>query len=146
MEDTSVEHGRPWWLDHLPLLLTLMAGVFVTIRILSAASFNLTTAYGILQSSGTVAVLLGALLSSIGLLSLAIVAFCVISLDSSSYLRHPDHRLERQTVTAAAIVFGIVALLTLEIRFYVLLLTLLVLLVVVYLVLAYILAPLWNWA
>lgn len=57
------------WKEHIPLLLGAASTFFVAIRILSIADFNSETAYGILQTGGAAAVVVGALLDLIGPIS-----------------------------------------------------------------------------
>ena len=67
------------WQDQLrtyfPLAIAAVPTLFITIRLLTVAGYDPETAYGILQSTGTVAVVVGTTLSLIG----SVVAFGAVS-------------------------------------------------------------------
>jgi len=60
--------GNLWsWKEHLPLLATVFSVIFIGIRLLSISNQNFETAEGILQSSGTATVIIGALVPQTGI-------------------------------------------------------------------------------
>lgn len=58
------------WKEHIPLLITGISILFISIRLLSVANYDFETADGILQSSGTASVVIGALIPTIGYITL----------------------------------------------------------------------------
>jgi hypothetical protein len=95
------------WKEHLGLLLGTLSTLFVAVRILSLANFDPETAYGILQARGTAAVIVGALLSSIGLLSLLVSMLCLVS---TFFPSSENHKTNRKPLMFAGILFGVVAI------------------------------------
>ncbi len=128
------------WSEHLPLLVGLASAFFVAIRILSAAGFNVETAYGILQSGGTATVLIGATLSSVGVICVAISAICFYRYIEIPWDRLKEMTRQRQLNSIVGIAFGVASLFTAPVG----LLVIIVLIVVAYFVLAYGVGPLLN--
>lgn len=68
--------------QQLPLVAGILATLFVAVRIFSMAAYNPTTAYGILQAEGTGTVIVGSLLSVIGLFPLYLFSLLVFTYDN----------------------------------------------------------------
>jgi hypothetical protein len=97
------------WKEHLGLLLGAISTVFIAIRILSLAHFNPETAYGILQAGGTAAVIVGALLPSVGIISAAVAALCIVT---AIFPWKDSHEKNRMWFMFVGIIFEIIAVAT----------------------------------
>jgi hypothetical protein len=78
-------------------------------RIFSAAGYNLTTAYGILQAGGSATVVIGAALSLVGQIPPGLVILCVISLHNGQI--RASH-VKRNIIIGLIATFGIISILT----------------------------------
>lgn len=63
--------------EQLPFTAGIAATLFVAVRIFSAAAYNPTTAYGILQAEGTGTVIIGSLMPSLGIIPVALTSFLI---------------------------------------------------------------------
>lgn len=76
----------PAWIaaikDNLALIATALATLFIALRIFSVAAYNPQTAYGILQAQGTGTVIIGSLLSLVGLLPLFLTPLVLAAYDT----------------------------------------------------------------
>lgn len=75
--DPASNSDKPWLLQHLALLVGLTSVAFIAVRLLSVSAGNPETAFAILQAEGTGSVVVGSLISGIGLIAvpIAIAAF-----------------------------------------------------------------------
>jgi hypothetical protein len=96
------------WKENLGILLGVTSAVFVVIRTLSLAHFDPETAYGILQAGGAGAVIIGALLSSIGPLAIAASGLCILAATLSANKQDTRRGLE----IFGSIVFGLISIFT----------------------------------
>jgi Ca2+/Na+ antiporter len=84
--------------EHIPLITGSLVAIFVALRIFSAAAYNPETAYGILQASGTGTVIIGSLLSIIGILPAWLFLACTFAYD-----RIPDKQKDAAQSTYAGV-------------------------------------------
>jgi uncharacterized membrane protein len=91
------------WKEHIPLLIGAGTTLFIAVRLLSVAGFDLETAYGILQEGGTAAIVIGAIIPLIGG-----IAVMVCSLSAASFFLF-DKAAERNYWAALGILAGIVS-------------------------------------
>jgi hypothetical protein len=105
-EDGANKEGaeeKPFSLkDHIPFLIASISAIFISIRILSIAHYNVETGFAILQYGGTAQVLLGAVISTIGQASpvLATVCFGAIRMSGARL-----GALERSVITVLGVFF-----------------------------------------
>jgi len=91
------------WKEHIPLLIGAATTLFIGVRLLSVAGFDLETAYGILQEGGTAAIVIGAIIPLIG--SIAVLV-CSLSVE---FFFISDKAADRHYWAALAILTGIVS-------------------------------------
>lgn len=72
--DPPSNSDKPW-LQHLTLLVGLTSVAFIAIRLLSVSAGNPETAYAILQAEGTGSVIVGSLISWVGLIAAPVGIF-----------------------------------------------------------------------
>jgi hypothetical protein len=78
--------------QQLPLIVGMLTTIFIALRILSAAAYNPTTAYGILQAEGTGTVIVGSLLSVIGIFPVWLFAISIFAYDGLTKKRQDSVR------------------------------------------------------
>lgn len=78
--------------QQLPLLVGMLTTLFVALRIFSAAAYNPTTAYGILQAEGTGTVIVGSLLSVIGIFPVWLFLIFLLTYDGLTKKRQDSVR------------------------------------------------------
>jgi hypothetical protein len=77
------------WKEHVSLGIGAVSSMVIVIRLLSIADFNLETAYAILKSAGTAAVIIGTLFSSLWAFMCLILLYLL-----AVYMRSPVHYKE----------------------------------------------------
>jgi hypothetical protein len=93
--------------QQLPLLVGILTTLFVALRIFSAAAYNPTTAYGILQAEGTGTVIVGSLLSVIGIFPVWLFFIFLLAYDGLAKKRRDSIRASFIGALAVLFLIGI---------------------------------------
>jgi hypothetical protein len=109
-EDSGRKDSSSWWQDNSAVVIALLSVVVVAIRLLGVSRGDPQIAYAILQSGGTGNVLIGTLVSTVGLLAIpASAVFAVFWNDAyraSKKIRSEPNSLFRGHILLAAATLG----------------------------------------
>jgi hypothetical protein len=102
------------WQDHfrsyLPLAIAAVPTLFITIRLLGVSGYNPETAYGILQSTGTVAVIVGTTLSLVGLVVAIGAVVCFLFYQALSRKGYDYNALPGLMILTLAVTLAVTAI------------------------------------
>jgi len=98
--------GAPWWQAYSTVIAAILSVTIVAVRLLLVARGDPETAYAILQAGGTGTVLIGTLISTLGLLAIPAVVVLIVSIPRAG--RRSDNSIQTYALgAAAAIIFSI---------------------------------------
>jgi hypothetical protein len=89
--EASQHQGANWdWKSQLAIILTGLAAIFISLRLLSVSAFEIETANAILQNIGTTAIIVGTLTAIVGPI-IPIVAVMLVVLASDQFRKIPKY-------------------------------------------------------